>query len=214
VQNPNKKGRGTPRPSQILEVTNQLATAVAVNPPPSALFQTFLLPGERIVWTGRPKQGFALHKADAFLIPFSWLWLGFIVFFFLMFPTSADDEVPVFPVIAVFLAIGIYAAFGRFIHDAIIRSRLSYAITDQRVLFMRGSRRFSSLDLKQLPRLELAEHGDKSGTIRFENSPSLLDGTKTTDLTIWLPTIASLQFFRIREPRKVYQLIRDHAART
>ena len=208
-----KKGPRNPRPSQLLDVINQLATAVGVKPPPSALFQSFLLPGERIVWTGRPKQGLALHKADAFLLPFSWLWLGFVVFFFLMAPTSADDEVPVLPVIAVFLAAGIYLAFGRFIHDAIIRRRLTYAVTDQRVVFVRGSRNFTSLDLQRLPRLELTEYGDKTGTIAFENHPSFLDGARTSNLNIWLPTIASAQFFRIQDPRKVYQLIRDNAER-
>ena len=191
----------------------QLATAVGVDLPPTALFQPFLLSGERVLWAGRPKQGLLLHRADAFLLPFSWLWLGFVVSFFLMAPPTPQDEVPSLLFAGLFLAIGIYFAFGRFAHDAMIRRRLSYAVTDQRVLFLRGSN-ISSLDLQRLPKLELLEHGDKRGTIGFETSPTFLDGARSANLAIWVPTIASAQFVRIENPRSVYQLIRDHGAKT
>lgn len=181
--------------------------------PPTARFQPFLLPGERVLWAGRPKQGFLLHRTDAFLLPFSWLWLAFVVAFFFMAPPSPSDEVPIWLFMGLFLVVGIYVAFGRFIHDAIIRKRMTYAVTDQRVLFLQGAR-ITSLDLQRLPKLELVEHGDQRGTISFETTPTFFDGAKSANLAIWVPTIASSQFVRIQEPRRVYQLIRDHGAKT
>lgn len=34
-------------------------------------FQRYLFTGERILWSGRPKQGLTLSARDTFLIPFN-----------------------------------------------------------------------------------------------------------------------------------------------
>ena len=39
-----------------------------------------LLPGERIVWDGRPLRHRIFRRTDAVLVPFSLLWCGFAVF--------------------------------------------------------------------------------------------------------------------------------------
>lgn len=34
------------------------------------IFQQFLNRGEKITWSGKPRQGFLLHRSDVFFIPF------------------------------------------------------------------------------------------------------------------------------------------------
>jgi hypothetical protein len=185
--------------------------------PPVQPFQPYLLTGERIRWSGQPKQGIALSGADTFLIPFSLMWGGFAIFWNAMVwlaPLgSASDEGSAWfmrlwglP----FLVIGLYLIGGRFLHDAQIRRKLYYAVTDERILVLRGSK-FTSLDISRLPRLELSEHRDGTGTLAFEAGSSIPWGGMR-GLNWWLPAVGSAtQFFLIRDPRKVYELVRDQA---
>ena len=172
-------------------------------------FQPYLLTGERLLWSGQPQQGLLLSSKDMFLIPFSLMWGGFAIFWNAMvwlLPTDGDsgDGAGLFFKLwgLPFLAAGLYLIAGRFIHDAHIRKKLFYAVTNQRVLTLRGSK-IISLDIHRLPRLELSEHRDGTGTLAFEASATMSMGAMN-GLNWWLPSIgASSQFFRIRDPRKV-----------
>lgn len=93
---------------------------------PATAFQPYLLPGERVLWTGRPKQGIALHASDTFLIPFSLLWTGFALLWNVGVWTmpganEVDWSFRLFGLM--FLVIGLYFVFGRFVHDAAIRKK-------------------------------------------------------------------------------------------
>jgi hypothetical protein len=184
----------------------QLATA----------FQSYLLPGERVLWTGRPTQGFALRPLDAFLIPFSVLWCGFVVFWNVeVWSAGGEGAPPVFDIFGfVFLLIGLYFLIGRFIHDAAIRRRTSYALTNQRALFQRGSK-LTSLDLHHLPKLELNERGDGTGTIAFQDGPGFMSYGEYSGLDWWVPSmVASSSFFGIDRARDVYRTIKEHSGRS
>lgn len=179
-------------------------------------FQPYLLPGELVLWSGQPKQGLALSGRDALLIPFSLMWGGFAIFWNAMvwlapFDTgSGGSAVWFFKLWGLpFLIVGLYLIAGRFFHDARIRKKLFYAVTDQRILVLRGSK-ISSLDIHRLPRLELSEQRDGTGTLAFEGSNMPWGGMN--GFSWWLPALSSAtQFFRIQDPRNVYELIRNQA---
>jgi hypothetical protein len=182
-------------------------------------FQPYLFPGERILWSGQPKQGLVLSSKDALLIPFSLMWGGFAIFWNAMvwlapFATNAaGDPGWLFRLWGLpFLIVGLYLIAGRFFHDAGIRKKLFYAVTDQRILVLRG-RRITSLDITRLPRLELSEHRDGTGTLAFEGGNNMSWGGMN-GFGLWLPALSnSTNFFRIQNPRKVYELTRNQAHR-
>jgi hypothetical protein len=179
-------------------------------------FRQYLFTGERILWTGQPRQGLLLSSRDALLIPFSFLWGGFAIFWnamvwFAPFDWTNGDSSPWFFRVwgLPFLVIGLYLMVGRFFHDAAIRKHLFYAVTDQRALVLRGSK-ITSLDIHRLPRLELSEHRDGTGTLAFEASNLGPWGNGMNGFSWWLPALGNAaQFFRIQDPRKVYELVRN-----
>ena len=106
---------------------------------------------------------------------------------------------------------GLYFIVGRFFHDAYVRKNMFYAVTDQRVLVLRGSK-ITSLDIHRLPRLELSEHRDGTGTLTFEAANNMYWGGMNGGFGWWVPSLSSAtQFFHIENPRRVYELIRDHS---
>jgi hypothetical protein len=169
-----------------------------------ARLQPFLLPGERIAWTGRPEQGFVFERAD--LLGFA-LGLGVCALFAAVsFPIPGPDGFHVDDVfhLALLLIFG-WALLGRFFYEAWLRHRLLYAVTNQRVLILRGrgGGRLRSHDLAWLPMLELDERGAR-GTINIDAEP---------DLSLWpsrvraTHSLEAFRFFRIERPRQVYDLI-------
>lgn len=181
------------------------------------VFRPYLFNGERLLWTGQPKQGVALSARDTFLIPFSLMWGGFAIVWnaavwLAPFGGSGDDPGWFFKLWGLpFLVIGLYLIAGRFFHDAHIRKQMFYAVTDQRVLTLRKSK-ITSLDIHRLPRLELSEHRDGTGTLTFETANFGPWGGGMNGFSWWVPSLGSaVQFFRIGNPRKVYELIRSQS---
>ena len=100
--------------------------------------QPVLQPGERVVWSGRPDPGVIFTAADAYLEPFYVIWTSSAVFAFFNFQGSPGAGfAAVIPLL--FMVIGIYLVFGRFAVKAAGKRRTAYAVTDRRVLVVRGS---------------------------------------------------------------------------
>jgi len=133
---------------------------------------------ERLLWSGRPKQGIVLRGSDAFMIPFSLLWGGFAIFWEYMalsIPDKAGLVVIVFPLFGIpFVIAGLYFIFGRFIVDAKKREKTYYGLTDQRVIIRSGffGKKTKSLNLRTLTDISLSEKANGTGTISFgQESP-------------------------------------------
>jgi len=176
--------------------------------------RTVLLPGERVLWEGRPAGGLILQASDIVAIPFTLLWGGFAVFWNVSVWNAAPGVDDWFFKLwgLPFLAVGLYITVGRFIFDMWMRSQLRYAVTDRRVLIMRVySSTVRSLDIRSLPMLELEERTDGSGTIRFDSAPSIWGNR---GFESWQPAASRTpQFIRIERVRYVYDLIcRQQAA--
>lgn len=133
---------------------------------------------EKLLWSGQPRQGLCLRAWDAFVIPFSLLWCGFAVFWEY---SVVKQGAPFFFMLwgIPFVAAGLYIVFGRFFVDAKMRERTHYAITNERLIIVKGlfSRQTKSLPLRTLSDISLTERTDGSGTITL--GPSLMPFMQT-----------------------------------
>jgi len=173
-------------------------------------FQRFLVTGEHLLWTGRPRTGIVFRVVDWVLIPFSLIWTAFAVSWnWAVWSTGAPLAFKLFGL--PFLLAGLYFVAGRFVLDAWARATTSYAVTNHRVLISeRKGGNLRSLEIGSLPSLELNERKDGSGTIRF----GPLAGLAMWGYLMWRPSLDSTpSFFRIPDARSVYTLIRDQLSR-
>jgi Bacterial PH domain len=144
---------------------------------PEQMMATQLSSGERLLWSGTPRQGLYLRASDGYLVPFSLMWGGFAIYWEYTVLTS---KAPFFFGIwgVPFVVIGLYMMFGRFFIDARQRSKTYYGLTNQRVLIVSGlfSRSVKSLQLRTLSDISLAERSDGTGTITFGAAPPWWSG--------------------------------------
>jgi hypothetical protein len=99
--------------------------------------QTYLRPGEELLWYGRPDPAVVFGPGDLFMIPFSILWLAFAIFWESGVIRSGSG--PFFAIWGIpFIAIGSYALAGRFIYKRINKKRTVYAITRNRAIIVAG----------------------------------------------------------------------------
>ena len=130
--------------------------------------QRELEPGEKLLWSGQPRQGLRLNISDVIIIPFSLVWCGFAVFWE---TTAIKGHAPLFFKLwgVPFVVIGSYMVFGRFFVDVWMRARTFYGVTNRRLIIVTDgfSRRVRSLPWQSLSEATLAERGDGGGAINF-----------------------------------------------
>lgn len=164
--------------------------------------RSFFMPGEKLLWSGRPAQGFLLTSRDFLLVPFSLLWGGFAIFWE---STAISTEAPIFIKLwgIPFVLAGLYIMAGRFFVDAAARARTEYTVTDRRLIIRRSGlfRHFSTSQLELLPSLSLEEGSRGTGTIKF-GVPS------NRRMSAWTPGLANEpQLLGIDDARHVYSLL-------
>jgi hypothetical protein len=167
-----------------------------------------LTSGEHFLWTGRPKRGLLFYRYDVFTIPFGLLITGFMGFVF-YYGAKSDSHAPRFMIYFIFLPIlyGLYMVVGHLYVDIRRRRRMTFGITDSRVIIKSGFffRSVKSFNIKTLPALDMKESRDGSGSIFMGTIDSLARYSNVVGNTrdIWAPP--GLE--SIPEVRKVYQLI-------
>lgn len=179
------------------------------------MVEPHILADERILWQGSPSPGLSLRLADLALIPFSLFWTGLV----LVGEVRAwQTQMGLMPLLfgLPFLAIGLYALAGRFAVDGYMRRHLFYAVTDRRILIARTGLwpLRTSLDITQLPEIQLKEHLDGSGTIAF-GTPDLrsYNENRVAGRALWQPALdPTPQFYGIRDAHAVYELIQSRSA--
>jgi hypothetical protein len=171
-----------------------------------------LLRDEKLMWRGRPRQGLMLTPKDALLIPFSLVWGGFAIFWesnVLRMPNA-----PIFMKLfgAVFVVIGLFLIFGRFLADAWIRTGIFYALTDRRILILRSrpSVSFQSVNLDRLPEATVNETSNGRGTIRFGAPLAMWNNRGMGGYGAWVASMdPTPQFLDIENVQKVFASIQE-----
>ncbi len=132
------------------------------------VFQQFLNPAEKIIWSGKPRQGFLFQRSDVFFVPFSIIWAAVAVWMeyaTLVGPLPMQEKVwSIFS-----LAIAAYILVFRFLVDALYRSLTFYALTNQRVLIHTGLLKttLTSLPLTGMNEINLDLDKNGRGNIVF-----------------------------------------------
>jgi hypothetical protein len=137
------------------------------DPTALATVERHLSGDERIEWAGRPDPAKRFTRADWYLVPFSILWGGFAIFWFVGATVSGGG----FGLFGIpFVAIGLYFIFGRFIYKARRKRRTVYAVTDRRVLEIVAGRNGDSVSavyLRSIPNISTSAVANGEGSVDF-----------------------------------------------
>lgn len=105
--------------------------------PADTVARSRLRSGEHLLWSGRPDAGRLFNRTDIFLIPFGLFFLGFSIFW----TVTAAQAGGFFSLIGVlFMAIGVYYVFLRFLVKRYRQLHSTYAVTDRRAFAVVGSK--------------------------------------------------------------------------
>ena len=128
-----------------------------------------LVPGEAVLWKGKPNDKKLLSAQDIFLIPFSIMWCGFAIFWEI---TAIASGAPFFFAVwgIPFVCVGLYFVFGRFIHQKKVLKNTRYALTTHRAICYKKGR-VITCDYINEPSITFKTKKDGTGTITFGSNP-------------------------------------------
>jgi len=173
------------------------------------LIQSMLEPRERLLWAGQPAQGIQLRGSDIFMIPFSFLWGGFAIFWeYSVIEKGAPFFFMLFGV--PFVLVGLYIMFGRFYVEAKQRAKTFYGVTNERVIIASDlfRKKVKSINLRTLTDISLSESSNGSGSISFGHSSpfaSMFGGMYWPGMEQYMGP----RFDLVNNAKQVYQQIRD-----
>jgi hypothetical protein len=161
---------------------------MVVDPQIERRFQADLLPGERVLWTGRPDASRLLNHTDVFLVPFSLLWGGFALAFFVEAMTGRVADGVITTIFGSFFALfGLYFIVGRFFVKAFRRRHTYYAVTDRRVLILTDlwSRSAHAALIGHIPTIQKRSRANGAGSLRFGSGGAFAQMYEDTGLELF-----------------------------
>ncbi|MEY9951228.1 hypothetical protein [Leifsonia sp. EB34] len=91
--------------------------------------------GEHLLWSGRPDTGRLFNRSDIFLVPFGLFYLGFSIFW----TVTAARSGGFFSLFGLlFVTVGVYFVFLRFLVKRYRQLHSTYAVTDRRAFAVVG----------------------------------------------------------------------------
>ncbi|MFZ1684945.1 MAG: hypothetical protein WAU88_12570 [Candidatus Zixiibacteriota bacterium] len=195
----------------MYDTLEQQATESFVNIDAQQVAAPQLSSGERILWAGKPRQGMFMQPQDAAVIPFSVAWCGFACFWtFMAWRGGAPWPMLMFG--SLFVGIGLFMVFGRFIADAKNRAVTFYALTDQRILFIKGlagtNQTVTSIDLKTMGDITMVQAKEGRGSVMFNATGLPSIPAARAAMMINRASSSPTMFVQISRVKDVYDLIR------
>lgn len=168
---------------------------------------------EPILWQCRPKRGIVFQASDVFLIPFSMIWCTMVLSAMLFpAPNVLPNRQAGWLSLSIFGAVALYITVGRFIVDALYRSKLRYQITSKHVIIRDGLRaRVTALGRRGL-KPELIEYSNSSGTIQL-NAPQSISWWYMQSHYQHACLGCPPHLYRIRDARNVFEILLQTEAR-
>lgn len=126
-------------------------------------FKDIINGNEELIWSGKPQSGLIFGFEDLFLIPFSIIWLGFILFFIVI----AEQTPTFFSLLAVpFIIVGVYFLVIRFFIDKWKRDKTLYGLTNQNII-IKCQNKIQIINIHSLSNISLEIFDNGFGTITF-----------------------------------------------
>jgi hypothetical protein len=162
--------------------------------------------GERLLWSGAPRQGIVWRSSDIAMVPFSLLWGGFAVFWEKMALRGAPVFFALFGL--PFVAVGLQMTIGRFFYDAWRRRHTYYGLTNQRAIIATRTpaRTLRSYSVASLTNVVLQESANDAGSILL--GPSALPSPWPRQTALFSTNIDN-SFEMITDARRVFDLLRE-----
>lgn len=152
-----------------------------IDPETALKLQSELMSSESVLWAGRPDPKIILHADDWYLIPFSFLWGGFAIFWeagVLGYWGNTKGTPWTFGALwgIPFVVAGQYLIWGRFFYDAWLKRRTYYGVTNRRVIVLQEGwrRKTGATYLDAIPTID--HEGSDTGTLWFGNKLPLMTG--------------------------------------
>jgi len=181
-------------------------------------FQDELLKDEQIQWTGQPETSVLFSRADIFLVPFSFMWGGFTIFWeagVLFTRSESGQGAPFFFALfgIPFVLMGLYMIFGRFIWKNYRKKRTYYAVTNKRIIVLTETlnRSVQAEFIDKISSLNKSVRRDGIGSVRFgsSNMTAAMYGNTGMDFfgSFYGPDVPV--FYDIKDANQVYETVNN-----